>query len=104
VSEAIIEDVYSPHRQKTHKNTIKNRLQYDETIQYNILQYSRVKKIETYFDRHHVSVSHLEKGATLLCRGVLHSGYRGFVKQAEPPPPSPLTLTTGFTTLIFLIE
>jgi len=24
----------------------KNRLQYDETIQYNILQYSRVKKIQ----------------------------------------------------------
>jgi len=40
------EDVYSPHRQKTQKNTIKNRLQYDETIQYNILQYSRVKKIQ----------------------------------------------------------
>ena len=39
------EDVYSPHRQKTQKNTTqytRKRLQYDETIQYNILQYSRV--------------------------------------------------------------
>jgi len=39
------EDVYSLHRQKTQKNTTqytRKRLQYDETIQYNILQYSRV--------------------------------------------------------------
>jgi len=40
------EAVYSPHRQKTHKSTIQKKLQYDETIQCNILQYSRVKKIQ----------------------------------------------------------
>ena len=40
----VYEDVYSPHRQKTQKYNTKNRLKYDETIQYNILQYSRVKE------------------------------------------------------------
>ena len=36
---------YSPHRQKTQRNKIpKNRLKYDETIQYNILQYSKKYK------------------------------------------------------------
>jgi len=43
----LIEDVYSPHRQKTQKYNTKNRLKYDETIQYNILQYSRVKEKNT---------------------------------------------------------
>ena len=44
------EDVYSPHRQKTQKNIIqytKKDYNNDETMQYNILQYSRVWIIKT---------------------------------------------------------
>jgi len=42
-----IEDVYSPHRQKTHKNTIQKstKIWRDNTIQYFTIQYSERKKI-----------------------------------------------------------